>query len=81
MTDRPDPDALARLERALASLRYWDRAVFLSSRIDQLTYPEIAERYGMSERAVQRRVARAYYEVRRHMDGDPVRRWRIWPFG
>lgn len=76
-----DPILLAKLECALASLRRWDRQVFLASRVDQLTYAEIAERFGMSERAVKRRMIRAYHEVVRYMADDPVRRWRIWPFG
>lgn len=67
-----DPVLIAKLERALASLRRWDREVFLASRVDQLTYAEIAERYGMSERAVQRRVIRAYHEVVRYVADDPV---------
>ena len=75
------PLEVAKLERALGSLRPWDREVFLASRVDKLTYREIGARYGMSERSVKRRVVRAYYEVRRFMDDNPVRRWRIWPFG
>lgn len=74
------PIDVAKLDRALASLRRWDREVFLASRVDKLTYPEIGARYRMSERAVQRRVARAMYEVLRFLRDDPVRRWRFWPF-
>ena len=84
IADRPfigpvHPDTVAKLDRALDALRRWDREVFLANRVDRLTYAEIAERYGISERTVRRRMARAYYEVLRFMKDHPVRRWRLWP--
>lgn len=48
-----------RYEQALIRLTEKQREVFLMSRIDELTYPEIAERLGVGIKAVEKRMSQA----------------------
>ena len=48
-----------RYEAALVNLPEKQRIVFLMSRLDQLTYPEIADRLGLSVKAVEKRMSLA----------------------
>ena len=48
-----------KLETVISSLPENNRVVFLMNRIDQLTYNEIAERLGLSVKAVEKRMKKA----------------------
>lgn len=70
----PDPvvrlearDALRRLEAAVARLRPRTRTVFLLQRVEGLTYPQIAERTGMSVKAVKKQMAKALFALRHEL--------------
>jgi RNA polymerase sigma-70 factor (ECF subfamily) len=65
---------LARLEDAVRRLPRIEREIFLAVRLDDLTYPEIAERTGLSPRAVERRFANALTGIMRNL-ANPHRRW------
>ncbi|MDF1547000.1 MAG: sigma-70 family RNA polymerase sigma factor, partial [Bacteroidales bacterium] len=54
-----------RYERTLAKLGERQRTVFLMSRIEGLKYREIAERLGISEKAVEKRMNTALLEFKR----------------
>lgn len=71
----PDPvthlearDRLARLELALGRLKPLTRNVFLARRLDGYSYTEIAERTGLSVRAVEKQMSRAIQQLARHID-------------
>ena len=49
----------ASLERAIAELPEKNRIVFLMNRIDKMTYKDIAERLGLSVKAVEKRMTKA----------------------
>ncbi|MEL6273777.1 MAG: sigma-70 family RNA polymerase sigma factor [Bacteroidota bacterium] len=53
-----------RLEKAIANLPEKNRIVFLMNRIDKLTYQEIADRLGISKKAVEKRMSKALVELR-----------------
>lgn len=53
-----------KLEAALASLPENQREVFLMNRIDRLKYREIAERLGISQKAVEKRMHKALLQLR-----------------
>lgn len=55
--DLTDAEILARLERAVRRMPRLQREVFLAIRFDDLSYPEIAEQTGLSEREVERHFA------------------------
>lgn len=57
-----------RLERALANLPENQRMVFLMSRMDDLTYAEIAERLEISIKAVEKRMHEALVFLRNVLD-------------
>lgn len=70
----PDPalrlearDALRRVEAAVARLKPRTRTVFLLQRTEGLTYPQIAERTGMSVTAVKKQMAKALLALRRDL--------------
>jgi len=73
------PEHLARLERAVRSLRRPDREIFLAHRLDGMSYAEIAERTGLTVKQVERSVRRALIRIDRHMC-RPELRWWFWPF-
>ena len=54
----------AKLETALAALPDPQREVFLMNRIDKLKYREIAERLGISQKAVEKRMHKALLHLR-----------------
>lgn len=53
-----------KLESAISGLPEKNRVVFLMNRIDKLTYKEIAERLGLSVKAVEKRMHKALLELR-----------------
>lgn len=54
-----------RLEAALLQLPEGQRVVFLMNRVEKLTYVEIAERLGLSVKAVEKRMHGALVELRK----------------
>jgi RNA polymerase sigma factor (sigma-70 family) len=57
-------DILARLDRALAALPSRRRRIFLLHRLDHLTYAEIGDVVGMSEKGVKKQMAKALFDLR-----------------
>lgn len=52
------------LQEAISALTENQREVFLMNRIDSLTYKEIAHRLSISEKAVEKRMRNAIYELK-----------------
>ena len=52
-------------ERSLAGLPEKQRTVFLMSRLDEMTYKEIAERLDLSVKAVEKRMSAALTDLKR----------------
>lgn len=57
-------------ERALAQLPEKQRVVFLMSRVDELKYYEIAERLGVSVKAVEKRMKNALSMLKANLKGS-----------
>ena len=74
--DLTDAEMLARLERAVRRMPRLQREIFLAIRLDDLSYPEIAERTGVSEREVERQFANSLLCI--HHALDAPRREPIW---
>lgn len=55
-------------EKALREMNEKRRSVFLMSRMDQLSYREIANRLGISEKAVEKRMHLALRELRKKLN-------------
>lgn len=76
--ERSDEEKRKRYRAALATLPPFTRKVFWALRIDDLSYAEIAKRYGIGIREVEREIARAIYSIDRAfeaMESEPPRRW------
>ncbi|MGH6613405.1 sigma factor-like helix-turn-helix DNA-binding protein [Sphingomonas sp.] len=58
-----DAETIARLERALRRMPKLQREIFLAIRFDNLAYPEIAERTGLSVRQVERHFAKSLMHI------------------
>jgi len=73
----PPPDAatIARMNDALLRLSRLERDVFLSVRVDYLSYAEIGEKIGMSDEKVMKLFGRAFYSLDRNLR-DP--QWHWW---
>jgi len=56
-------EAVAAMERRLRSVHPCTREVFLLHRVDGLSYAQIAKLYGLTSKAVERRIARAMLAV------------------
>lgn len=52
-------DSLRRIEAAMMRLKPKTRAIFLASRIDGMTYTQIAEKTGMSVKGVEKQMGKA----------------------
>lgn len=74
-----DEELRKRYRAAFATLPRFTQKVFWAHRIDNLSYPEIAERYGIGIREVEREIARAIYGIDRALHEQPQRRrWWRW---
>ena len=74
--DLTDAEMLARLERAVRRMPKLQREIFLAIRLDDLSYPEIAERTGVSAREVERQFADSLLCI--HHALEAPRREPIW---
>lgn len=75
-----DEEKQKQIRAAFATLRPFTQKVFWAHRIDDLSYGEIAKRYGIGLREVEREIARAIYGIDRvlaAMDRQPRKRWRL----
>ncbi|MEM7574162.1 MAG: RNA polymerase sigma-70 factor [Bacteroidota bacterium] len=59
-----------RLTAAISALPEKSRTVFLLNRIDGLSYQEMADRLGISKKAVEKRMSKALVELRRQIKTD-----------
>ncbi|AJA09248.1 hypothetical protein SKP52_11755 [Sphingopyxis fribergensis] len=71
---------LRRAERAVAQMQGMDREVFLAIRIDEQTYPQIAERFDISVADVERHFALSLRVLMRAMDQKDAWWWKFWPW-
>lgn len=60
-----DHDQMSRLEAAMARLRTRDRAIFMASCQEHLTYAEIARRHRCSVGKVRRTIAHVLVQIHR----------------
>jgi len=68
-------DELVALQRALDELPLRRRAIFLAARLGAQTHREIADRHGISTRAVEINVQRALEHCAQRLEKNPVRRF------
>jgi RNA polymerase sigma-70 factor (family 1) len=57
-----------KLKRSLSELDERNRVVFLMNRLDDLTYKEIAENLGLSQKAVEKRMGKALAFLKEKLD-------------
>jgi RNA polymerase sigma-70 factor (ECF subfamily) len=57
-----------KLKRSLSELDEKNRVVFLLNRIDDLTYKEIAQNLGLSQKAVEKRMGKAIAFLKGKLD-------------
>lgn len=76
--DEPDPAVVEVIWAGLATLRRLDRIVFVAHCIGAMSYPDIAVMTGLGVAEVERRMARALYELDRYRSGDRRTWWRRW---
>ncbi|UIJ46340.1 RNA polymerase sigma factor [Sphingomonas cannabina] len=63
-------DMIKRLETAMKRLRPLTREIFMACRLDGYSYAEVAERTGLSVRAVRKQMSRAIAEIDRALSED-----------
>jgi RNA polymerase sigma-70 factor (ECF subfamily) len=78
VANEAETDTLRRLENAVANLPWLQRQVFLARRVDGLSYAEIAYLTGLSERYIERQMAKAIHKLAKQMDGEKLRWWERW---
>ena len=74
----PDPELMARVERAMEAMPLMTREMFLAHRIDDYSYEQIAEITGLSVRRVQRHMVKAMLQLARYANGDERTAWQRW---
>ena len=74
--DLSDAEMLTQLERAVRRMPKVQREIFLAIRVGDLSYPEIAERTGLSVRQVERHFAESLLHMVDALDRPP--REPIW---
>lgn len=58
------------LDQALSKLSAGGREVFLMNRLEDLTYSEIAERLGLSVKAIEKRMSKALKQLKEQLGVD-----------
>lgn len=58
-------DMLARVDAAIVALPLRTREIFMAHRFEDMTYPQIAERVGVSIKTVEKHISLALRELRR----------------
>jgi len=76
--DGANPDLLARVEDAVQRLPRRQREILLAIRVDNLCYPEIAERTGLTVAQVERLFAVALCNFICNLDNPRRHWWRRW---
>lgn len=76
--NRDQQELIARMEVILHRLPRRTRDIFLAHRVEGLSYAEIAERNGLTERQVERHMVRALVRLHRALHPDPRPWWRFW---
>jgi RNA polymerase sigma factor (sigma-70 family) len=66
---------VAALERALAELPPRRRAIFILARVEEVAHEEIAQRFGISPRMVEKELRRALDHCSERLDRKVVRRF------
>jgi RNA polymerase sigma-70 factor (ECF subfamily) len=74
-----DAVMLAKVEHAMQRLSRRQREIFLAIRFDNLGYPEIAKRTGLTVAQVERLFAAALINFMRNLDDTRRHWWRRWP--
>jgi RNA polymerase sigma factor (sigma-70 family) len=59
-----------RLQQVIASLPEGGREVFLMNRLEDLTYQEIADRLGLSVKAIEKRMSKVLRIIREQLGAD-----------
>ncbi len=79
MTDEPTPERRALIQRAFERLSPFHQALFFMAANEKRSFPDIAKAFGISERQVERQLAKALTRFRRAIDEEenplPRRRW------
>lgn len=82
MTDhksREDRLRLWRAERAVDRMHGMDRKVFLAIRVDEMSYSQIAERFGINVADVEMHFAASLRIMMKAMDEKDPWWWKYWP--
>jgi len=70
---------LWRAERAVDRMHGMDRKVFLAIRVDEMSYPQIAERFDISVAEVEAHFAASLRIMMKAMDEKDPWWWKYWP--
>jgi RNA polymerase sigma-70 factor (ECF subfamily) len=73
-----DPVMLAKVEHAMQRVPRRQREIFLAIRFDNMGYPEIAERTGLTVAQIERLFAEALVNFMRNLDEPRRHWWRRW---
>ncbi len=77
-TTEIEPDEIARMEDAVRRLPRLQREIFLSVRLDDLSYADIGERTGLTVGQIERQFARSMYNLMQNLDHPRRQWWRRW---
>jgi RNA polymerase sigma factor (sigma-70 family) len=73
-----DPEALRKMEEALANLPWIQREAFRLHAVDAYSYAEIARMLRTNERTVERQMARAICKLSKQMESHSLSWWERW---
>jgi RNA polymerase sigma factor (sigma-70 family) len=73
-----DAELGRRYQAAFANLPRIQREIFQLHRLEGLSYAEVAWLLRVSERYVERQMAKAIYKLAKQMDGHPLSWWERW---
>jgi len=75
---RAERRQLRRAERAVDNMSPMQREIFLSIRVDELGYPQVADLHGITVAEVERHFAAALRILDRHMHERHHKWWQFW---
>lgn len=69
---------LRQYERAVERIDEQDRAIFLGHRVEELSFRQLAERYGVSITEVEEAMIRSLRVIAHSVDRKNRRWWQFW---
>lgn len=69
---------IRRVEEGISRMKRLDREIFLAVRFDNLSYDEVAQRFGITTKRVERAIVKVLFVIRAARSEQLPPWWKFW---